>query len=121
MTKQFKNPLPSTIKNPIEILVAKNPMAPTKDFHEKTKLIEIEVIAKFQSLRANKSTAKALHVQLQVGKEKLGGVKMEFEKIRITTIKVEKKVATKAIDKMRLTKYNTSLGEGTLKSIFTIE
>ncbi len=56
------------------------------------------MIAKFQSLQANKSMAKVLHVQLQVGKEKLGGVKMEFEKIRITTIKVEEKVATKAID-----------------------
>ncbi len=38
MTEQFKNPLPSTIKNPTEILVAENPMAPTKEFHEKTKL-----------------------------------------------------------------------------------
>jgi hypothetical protein len=27
--------------------------------------------------------AKALHVQLQVGREKLEGVKVEFEKIRI--------------------------------------
>jgi hypothetical protein len=64
---------------------------------------------------------KTLHIQLQVGREKLEGVKMEFEKIRIATTNVEEKIATKATDKMRLTKYNISLGEGTLKAILTIE
>jgi hypothetical protein len=53
---------------------------------------------------------KALHVQLQVGREKLEYVKVEFEKIKIATIKAEEKVATKAINKMRFTKYNNSLG-----------
>jgi hypothetical protein len=58
---------------------------------------------------------------LQVGKEKLECVKVEFEKIKIVTTKVEKKVVTKAINKMKLTKYNSSLGEGTLKAILAIE
>ncbi len=68
------------------------------------------MIAKFQSLQVNKNMEKALHVQLQVGREKLEYVKVEFEKIKIATIKAEEKVATKAINKMRFTKYNNSLG-----------
>jgi hypothetical protein len=58
---------------------------------------------------------------LQVGREKLENVQVEFKQINIVTWKVEEKVATKAVDKMKLVKYNNSLGKGTLKAIRTME
>lgn len=69
----------------------------------------------------NKSMVEFLEVQLQVGREKLESVQVEFKQINIATLKVEEKVATKAANKMRLLKYNNSLGEGTLKAIRTTE
>jgi hypothetical protein len=44
---------------------------------------------------------------------------VEFEQINIATLKTEEKVVTKVVDKMRLVKYNNSLGKGTLNTICT--
>jgi hypothetical protein len=119
--EQLDNPLPSTNKNPTGIFVEESSMAPTEKFQEKIKLAESEVIAKFHSLQVNKCMADFLEVQLQVGREKLENVQVEFEQINNATLKVEEKVATKATDKMTLVKYNNRLGEGTLKAICTME
>lgn len=72
--EQLDNPLPSTNENPTEILIEENSMAPTEEFREKIKLVKSEVITKFHSLQVNKSMAKYLEVQLQVGREKLENV-----------------------------------------------
>jgi len=69
----------------------------------------------------NKRMAKSLEVQLQVGKEKLEDVQVEFEQINIATLKIEEKVVTKVANKMRLVKYNNNLGKGTLNAISTME
>jgi hypothetical protein len=79
--EQLDNPLPSTNKNPTKILVEENSMAPIKEFQEKIKLAESEVIAKFHSLQVNKNMAEFLKVQLQVGREKLESVQVEFDKL----------------------------------------
>jgi hypothetical protein len=45
--EQLGNPLPSTNKNPIEILVEENSIAPIEKFQQKIKLAKFEVITNF--------------------------------------------------------------------------
>jgi len=54
-------------------------------------------------------------------KEKLESVKVGFDNLNIKTIRVEENVATKVVDNVRLTKYNKSLLNGSLKAIYTLE
>jgi hypothetical protein len=63
----------------------------------------------------------ALKVKLENGKEKLGGVTVQFDKVNITTITVEEIVATKVANKMTFIKYGKSIAKGKLKIIRTIE
>jgi predicted regulator of Ras-like GTPase activity (Roadblock/LC7/MglB family) len=63
----------------------------------------------------------ALEVQLQLGKEKLETMIVEFHKVSIIVTKVEEKVALKATDKLRLTFHNKILEEGTLKATHITE
>jgi hypothetical protein len=101
--------------------IVDNPTTSTKDLQQKIKLGEGEVVAKFQTLQVNKNMVEALEAQLQLGKEKLEIVTMEFHKVSIVATKVEEKVALKVANKLRLTFYSKSLKEGTLKATHTIE
>ncbi len=107
----------SLVDNPTQ----ENPTTSIEDLQKKIKLGEGEVVAKFQTLQVKKSMVEALEVQLQLGKEKLETMIVEFHKVSIATTKVEEKVALKVADKLRRTFYNKNLEKGALKAIRTIE
>ncbi len=44
----------------------------------------------------------ALKVKLENGKEKFGGVTVQFDKINITTITIEETMATKVVNKIKV-------------------
>jgi len=49
---------------------------------------------------------KSLHAQVQVGRENFEIVQVTFNDINVVNMKVKENVTTKAIDKVRFTKYN---------------
>jgi hypothetical protein len=110
-----KNHVSSIVNIPIQ----ENPTTSTENIQKKIKLGKGEVVAKFQTLQANKSMVEALEAQLQLGKEKLEAMTVEFHKANIVATKAEEKVALKAIDKLRLTFHNKSLEERTSKDTHT--
>jgi hypothetical protein len=53
---------------------------------------------------------------MQARREKLEIVQLTFNDINVVTMKVKENMTTKAIDKVRFTKYNKILAKGTLKA-----